>query len=174
MRESILMATVFAVSLAGAQPVLAQASDRQIVFDPRVLNMPRKAPPQSDAASDLQVSREAGAGNIDVDSSTFDMFAQMVRRFNSLERRLDEVMQQNAALAQQLADARKEIDQANGSLRAVVRDASGRTLISLMGSTCTMTAELLGRMRAPDVSAGMIIETTVEVKDWKEWINEPC
>ena len=155
MRKAILIATVFAAAIAAVQPVLAQASDQQIRFDPRVITMPRTPPPQADPASDLQVSREAGAGNISVDSSTFDMFAQMVRRFNALEQRIDQLSQQNAALADELAKARRTLDSTSENLLRHIatseRLPSGQAIGTAVAHVCSMVSELLVREKNPSV-----------------------
>lgn len=139
--------------IASSVPAMAQ-SERPIWLPRAVLPAPPKAEKASSEAPP-QLSREAGAGDVSVDSSTFDMFAQMARRFNSLERRLDELAQQNAALSQQLADTRRAMDATSERLGAFMsateRDSSGRTLINLVGNTCAMAHELLVRERTPNI-----------------------
>ena len=149
----------------------AQASE-PIVFDPRVIQLQRP-PEQSPPPPSMQVPREAGAGNISVDSSTFDMFAQMIKRFNRLEERLDQLSRENAALSQQLTEARRAIESSDERLSAFMlaaaRDPHGRTLIGLMCSTCSMVEELLIREKSPDVATlpfpvGVNVETAGDIK----------
>jgi hypothetical protein len=140
----------FAVLLSlilGAQPAFGQASDQKIYFDPRVVTMPRPAAPPAASTDQVEISKFDGAANVDVDSATFDQFAQMVRRFNALERKIDKLSEQNAVLSQQLAEALRAIEHSQELMLAHARTTNttpkGITVGAAVGLTCSMVSELL-------------------------------
>ena len=64
----------------------------------------------------------------------------MVKRFNALDKRIDQLSQQNAALSKQLDDLREtQIAQA----RTAGRTPKGYTIGAAIELTCGMVAELL-------------------------------